>query len=143
MPATDPTVSYKHFYTDAPPLHRSAVLATLQILAWLFFHPTAWRHHIARVDPSLRPDFCISQLSMAQLHNPALRRLLLLGHGMGPLLVTLPLSFDGQRPGIRSAAPTLGEHNAAYGLAPLDPQRPVPHESGGSATSDQRNGTQT
>lgn len=94
MPATDPTVSYKHFYTDAPPLHRSAVLATLQILAWLFFHPTAWRHHIARVDPSLRPDFCISQLSMAQLHNPALRRLLLLGHGMGPLLVTLPLSLE-------------------------------------------------
>lgn len=85
---------YEPFYTDAPPLHRSAVLATLQILAWLFFHPSAWRNHVARVDPSLRPDFCISQLSMAQLHNPALRRLLLLGHVVGPLLVTVPLSLE-------------------------------------------------
>lgn len=94
MHTLDTPRCYKDFYTDAPPLHRSAVLATLQILAWLFFHPAAWRSHVARVDPGLRPDFCISQLSMAQLRNPALRRLLLLGHGMGPLLVTVPLSVE-------------------------------------------------
>ena len=33
-------------------------------------------------------------------------------------VVSLPLSFDGVRPPIRSGAPALGEHNALYGLAP-------------------------
>ncbi len=32
-------------------------------------------------------------------------------------VVSLPLSFEGRRPPIRSGAPALGEHNALYGLA--------------------------
>ena len=34
--------------------------------------------------------------------------------GIDHELVTLPMSFDGQRPGIRSAAPALGAHNQTY-----------------------------
>ena len=35
-------------------------------------------------------------------------------------LTGLPFTVDGQRPPIRRAAPRLGEHNAAHGIAPLD-----------------------
>jgi crotonobetainyl-CoA:carnitine CoA-transferase CaiB-like acyl-CoA transferase len=37
-------------------------------------------------------------------------------------LMALPLSLDGQRPRIRSRAPKLGEHNAAFpGLRTVSP----------------------
>ena len=52
-----PPGRYEPIYTDAPALRGNVVLATLQLMAWLFFHPSAWRNHVARVDPSLRPDF--------------------------------------------------------------------------------------
>ena len=35
-------------------------------------------------------------------------------------LMSLPLSFDGKRPGIHARAPRLGEHNAAFGLPKVD-----------------------
>ena len=35
-------------------------------------------------------------------------------------LMSLPLSFDGKRPGIHTRAPRLGEHNAAFGLPKVD-----------------------
>ena len=64
-------------YTDAPTLHPNLVLGSLQLLGWLFFHPTAWRNHVARIDPTLRPDFALIELSRIQWRNPALRRLVL------------------------------------------------------------------
>jgi formyl-CoA transferase len=39
-------------------------------------------------------------------------------------LTATPLSFDGQRPGIATSAPRLGEHNIHYGLSAFDPARP-------------------
>lgn len=81
--------SLKNAYTDVPELRDNSVLASLQILVWLFFHPSAWRNHIASVDPGLRPDFCLAELSRAQWCNPALRRLLLRGYVVGPLTLSL------------------------------------------------------
>jgi hypothetical protein len=64
-------------YTDSPRLHPNFLLASLQLLFWIFVHPSAWRHHVARIDPALRPDFSLAELSRAQWRNPVLRRLLL------------------------------------------------------------------
>lgn len=81
-------------YTDAPELHRSPIVATLQLFVWLFFHPSAWRNHIARIDPALPPDFNLAQLTREQWRNRELRRLLLLGHVLAPLLIAAALMVE-------------------------------------------------
>jgi len=83
------TRTLKNAYTDAPELHSNLILGSLQLLFWLFFHPSAWCNHVARIDPTLRPDFCLAELSWAQWRNPALRRLLMTGYVIWPLLVGL------------------------------------------------------
>lgn len=75
-------------YSDAPMLHADP-LGSVQLLAWLFFHPTAWRSEVARIDPGLPPDFCLIELSPAQRKNPALRRLLISAY----LPYVLPLAM--------------------------------------------------
>nr|HID14231.1 hypothetical protein [Anaerolineae bacterium] len=79
----------KNAYTDAPTLHPNLILGALQLLFWLFFHPSAWHHYVTRIDPDLRPDFCLADLSRAQWRNPALRRLLVTAYVLYPLLVGL------------------------------------------------------
>jgi hypothetical protein len=53
----------KNVYTDAPALHPNLLPASLQLLVWLFFHPSAWRNHIARIDPTLSPNFTLARLT--------------------------------------------------------------------------------
>lgn len=65
-------------YTHAPRLHSNLILASLQLAFWLFFHPSAWRNHIASIDLNLRPDFCLTDLTQEQWGNPALRQFLLM-----------------------------------------------------------------
>jgi hypothetical protein len=76
-------------YTDALEQHPNLILGSLQLLFWLLFHPAAWRNHIARIDPTLRPDFWVAELSKAQWQNPALRRLLVQVYLVLPLLLSL------------------------------------------------------
>jgi len=79
----------RNAYTDAPELHPNLILGSLQLLFWLFFHPSAWHNHVARIDPDLRPDFCLAELNWAQWRNPALRQLLIMGYVLWPLLIGL------------------------------------------------------
>ncbi|MCL4299110.1 MAG: ATP-binding protein [Anaerolineae bacterium] len=76
-------------YTHAPRLHHNLFLGSLHLLFWLIFHPSAWRNHLARIDPSLSPNFAITELSRQQWRNPQLRRLLLMSYGVLPGLVGL------------------------------------------------------
>jgi Novel STAND NTPase 1 len=76
-------------YTDAPELHPHLILGSLQLLFWLFFRPSAWANHMARIDTTLCPDFCLAELSRAQWRNPGVRRLLIMGSVVSPLLVGL------------------------------------------------------
>src|SRR5215510_959479 len=69
-----------HAYTDAPELHPNLFVGSLQLLFWLFFRPSAWRHYVARIDPTLRPDFCLAELQSAQWRHSAIRRLLVQGY---------------------------------------------------------------
>lgn len=89
MSAKPESETFQNAYTDAPELHPNLILGSLQLLFWLFFHPSAWRNHVARIDPDLRPDFCLAELNRAQWRRPALRRLLILGYLVLPLLAGL------------------------------------------------------
>jgi hypothetical protein len=79
----------RNAYTDAPELHSNLILGSLQLLFWLFFHPSAWRNYVAHIDPTLRPDFCLAELSQKQWRNPALWRLLMMAYLVWPLIVGL------------------------------------------------------
>ncbi len=83
------TPNLKNAYTDSPTLQPNLLLGSLQLVFWLLFHPSAWRNHIARIDPTLRPDFCLAELSGTQWRSPALYRLLIMGYVIWPVLVGL------------------------------------------------------
>ena len=87
IPSSPATTTPTNAYTDAPKQHRNLLLGSLQLLFWLFFHPAAWRNHIARIDPTLRPDFWVVELGQNQWKNPALRRLLVQVYLILPLLL--------------------------------------------------------
>src|SRR5215510_11613047 len=105
-------------YTDAPEPHPNLFLGSLQLLFWLLFHPSAWRHHIARIDPTLRPDFCLAELQRAQWRHPAMRRLLVQGYvvllALSGLLIALILVAGGVS-GEKVMAIVVG--GAAVGMA--------------------------
>ncbi|MBK6712121.1 MAG: hypothetical protein IPG51_17575 [Chloroflexi bacterium] len=63
-------------YSHEPALNRNLFLGSWRLLFWLFFHPAAWRAHLAGIDPHLPPDFCLAELKAAQLKNFAFWRLL-------------------------------------------------------------------
>lgn len=72
-------------YTHAPPLHPNLVLGSLHLLCWFFFHPSAWKHHLRPIN--LRPDFCLAEINWRQPQPSALKRLLVQGYVILPLLV--------------------------------------------------------
>ena len=80
-------------YTDAPALHRNLLLGSLQLLFWLFFHPSAWRNHIRRIDYHLSPYFCFAELEPMQWRDVSLLRLLLKSAITWPLLVGLAIGL--------------------------------------------------
>lgn len=73
-------------FTDTPPLQKSWLGGALQSLFWLLVHPSAWRNHIARIDPTLSSSFSLGDLTPAQRNNPTIRRWL------GQIII-LPLIF--------------------------------------------------
>ncbi|GAB4540915.1 MAG: hypothetical protein Kow0063_31230 [Anaerolineae bacterium] len=85
----NPIHSLKNAYTDAPELHPNLIVGSLQLIFWLLFHPTAWRHYVARLDPALRPDFTL----IPSGRSPTMRRLLVHVYVVWPLLVGLPVAL--------------------------------------------------
>ncbi len=76
-------------YTDSSELHPNIILSSLQLLVWLFFNPSAWSNYVANTDPNLRSDFALAELSLAQWRNVRLRRLLVRGYIVWPLVAGL------------------------------------------------------
>ncbi len=74
-------------YTDAPLLPRSLILGSIRLLFWLFFHPSAWRNHLARLDNRLPPDFCLAELNRRHWRSTAVWRFLIQTFLIWPLLV--------------------------------------------------------
>jgi hypothetical protein len=75
-------------YSHAPRQHPNLLIGSLQILVWLLGHPLAWCHHIARIDPALRPDCTFLDLEPAHWRHPLFRRLLL-GYCVYALLIVI------------------------------------------------------
>ncbi len=84
-----PDAHLAHHFTDSPPLSRSIILGSLQLLFWLLFHPSAWRHHLQTVMPELPPTFCLADLRLAQWRRPAVWRFLFMSQMAWPLLVAV------------------------------------------------------
>jgi hypothetical protein len=76
-------------HAGGPQLHRNLILGSLQLISWLLLHPSAWRDHVARIDPNLGPLFCLAELNHAQWRSPVLRRLVLRGCLVLPILAGL------------------------------------------------------
>ncbi|RKZ47063.1 MAG: ATP-binding protein [Candidatus Parabeggiatoa sp. nov. 3] len=68
-------------------LHNNSLIASVQLLAWLLFHPSAWRDYISQIHPSLQPNFVLSDVPINYKHDPKLRRLRYLAYIVLPLLV--------------------------------------------------------
>ena len=86
--------SIPNAYTDAPDLHPNLLIASFQVLFWIYFHPSAWRNYIARIDPELRPDFWLVDLETKHWRNPLLHQLLLAVYVVWPLFVGLLSVWD-------------------------------------------------
>ncbi|MFP4103125.1 MAG: ATP-binding protein, partial [Coleofasciculus sp.] len=71
----------RNAYTDSPEQHPNLILGSLQLLFWIFFHPSAWQNHIARIEKSSYPG----SDSTNRL------RLLIQSYLVLPILVNLPL----------------------------------------------------
>ncbi|MBK8986107.1 MAG: ATP-binding protein [Chloroflexi bacterium] len=76
-------------YSDEPALSGGLLPGSWRLLFWLFFHPAAWRAHIAAIDPHLSPDFCMAELSRAQWRRPAFWRLMVMLFLAWPFLLML------------------------------------------------------
>jgi len=85
----------RNTYTHSPTLHPNLLLGSLQLLFWLLVHPSAWRNYITHIDPNLPSDFYLAELTDVQMGNPALRRLLIKGYVVWPLLVGLIVWVSG------------------------------------------------
>lgn len=93
LPKTHAEAALLRAYTDASELHPNLLVASLQLLIWLLFHPSAWRNYVTQLDPALSPDFALAELQAEQWRNPGLRRLLLMSYGVLPLLAGLLISL--------------------------------------------------
>lgn len=80
-------------YTDTPQAHPNLILGSLQLAVWIFFHPTAWRNHIKRIDENLQPDFSLAELKPSHWRHPALRRLLIQAYLILPVIIALLFLF--------------------------------------------------
>ncbi len=74
-------------FTDAPRLHSSFIIGSLQLLFWLFVHPSAWRHHLERLEVGLSPSFSLSDLTLRHLTTWSVWRFLLMSYLIWPLLL--------------------------------------------------------
>jgi hypothetical protein len=115
MTQSDPL---KNAYTDAPEMHPNLLMGSLQLMFWLFFHPSAWRNHVKRIDPDLRPDFCLTELEHEHWRSPVLRRLLVQGYIIWPCILTLGLWGAGIRGEELASSVALGvTFSIAFGIA--------------------------
>ena len=80
-------------YTDAPQLHRNLFIGSFQLLFWLFFHPSAWRNHINRLDPHLSPNFSLAEIPGKQWRDFSFLRLLFMCTLTWPLLAGLAVGL--------------------------------------------------
>ncbi len=68
--------SSKNLYTDQPELSKELITRTIQLLSWLYFHPSAWRNCVSRIDPNLRSDFVLVDLSREHWNHEQVKKMI-------------------------------------------------------------------
>ncbi len=68
-------------------LSNNLFIAGLQLLAWLFLRPSAWRALVTEIDPDLPVSFCLAELAWPHWRHPKLHKLLLAGYLFTPLIL--------------------------------------------------------
>lgn len=76
-------------YSDSPELQENVFISSFRLLFWLFFHPSAWRNHVQKLDLMLRPDFSFSDLSQFHWKNSHFWRFMVRLYFAWPLLSIL------------------------------------------------------
>jgi hypothetical protein len=69
-------------------LPKNIVLASLLLMFWLIFKPSAWRRYITNIDADLAANFALANLKLQHWQNSALQKLLILGHGLWSVWIT-------------------------------------------------------
>ncbi len=64
--------------TDSPQPSANPLLASWQLVFWLFFRPSVWNNHLARLDKRLHPYVALAELTWRQWRTPAILWSLLL-----------------------------------------------------------------
>lgn len=73
---------------DSPSLNGGYLKSAIQILGWLLFSPTKWRRFISSIDPELPAHFSLLQVNRTHLQNPEMRKLLISGYVVIPILAS-------------------------------------------------------
>jgi hypothetical protein len=76
-----------------PNLSQNLLVASLQLLFWLFLRPSRWQSYIEQIDPALTPDFNLARLTRQHWQNPSIRRLLLIAYAIWPLQIVIATLF--------------------------------------------------
>lgn len=79
-------------YTHTPTLHPSPLISSLQLLMWLFLHPSAWANYITGMAADLRPNFTLVELTPAHWRLRPIRQLLVTVYLRWPLLSGLVIA---------------------------------------------------
>jgi hypothetical protein len=74
-------------FTDAPRLHPNFLIGSVQLVFWLFVHPSAWRNHLHRLDADLDTTFCLSDLTWQHWFGWRVWRFLFMSYLIWPLLL--------------------------------------------------------
>ncbi len=75
-------------YLKGKILPKNIVLASLLVMFWLIFQPSAWRRYITNIDSDLAANFALANLKLQHWRNSALHKLLILGHGLWSVWIT-------------------------------------------------------
>lgn len=68
-------------------LNKNIILDAVRLLAWLLWHPIAWKGYLADIKPELSPDFALLHLTYEQRQEPKIQKVLLLTFFILPILV--------------------------------------------------------
>lgn len=64
------------------------VLTCFQPFYWFYFQPAGWKRFVQKIDPDFSPNFCLLQLTVRHWQNDRLRRLLINGFLLYPVMAS-------------------------------------------------------
>ena len=73
--------------------HPNLIIGSLQLIIWFFYHPSAWKNHIKKIDSDLDYRFCLADLNPINYKSHRLRRLFIQGYLILPLIFLIIVSL--------------------------------------------------